>query len=349
MANKFTPNQPERALQRLHGAARQAGLQCLENIWHGWEARYTLLCEQGHQFTRVGSSIVFQSTICQECLRLERLVRLQQAAQAKGGKCLENAYLGAKARHLLECVHGHQWKAEPSRIISTPSWCPHCASIEHGLRLRKQDGLEQLQRIAAEKGGACLSDAYTGGKAYYKFQCAQGHQWDTAGNEVMRGAWCGVCANDAKRQNYLLADGLERLRTAAKNHGGECLSQTYTGGKTKYRFRCSHGHEWESTGHKILRGAWCKQCVYDSKKLGIEVMRQIARDRGGACLSEHYVNSMTKLHWECDRGHRWHAIPGAIRNGHWCRVCAHFNQIRNPKSKARAKYLALPRTDDQSI
>lgn len=338
MPNQPTPHQPEQALQRLHLAARQAGLQCLSEEWSGWQARYTLRCAKGHEFTRVASSLVFHSVLCRDCLQQERLARIQQLALSRGGKCLEAAYLGSEVAHLFECAHGHQWKARPSRMIAQSSWCPHCASKEHGQRMRRQDGLAQLQRIAAEKGGACLSKEYTVGKACYRFECAQGHQWETAGDEVLRGAWCGRCANESRRQKYLLADGLERLKLRARDHGGECLAHAYTGGKSYYPFRCQHGHEWKTTGNRIMRGAWCTQCNHDNKKLGIDVMRQVAHDRGGACLSDHYENSWTKLHWECGRGHRWHAIPAAIRKGHWCPVCGHLNRIRNPRSKARLKY-----------
>lgn len=273
---------------------------------------------------------------------MERLARLQQAAQAKGGQCLESTYLGADVSHRFACAQGHHWKARPSKIFakSNASWCRKCAHAEHAQRMRRQDGLALLQRIATEKGGICLSNAYTTGNAYYGFRCAQGHQWETVGNEVVRGAWCRLCANATKKQSYLLADGLERLQKCAQNKGGECLSQVYLGAKAHYRFRCRDGHEWESTGHRIIRGGWCPPCAHGNKRLGIALMRHIAYERGGACLSEHYQNSWTKLHWECHRGHRWHARPSSIKKGHWCPECSHLEQIRSRKSNARWKYLA---------
>lgn len=264
-------------------------------------------------------------------------MQLQQAAQAQGGQCLESTYLGDMP-HRFVCALGHAWKARPYRIINEHSWCHQCANIANGQRRLQQDGLERLQRLAAEKGGTCLSETYTGGTARYRFICAQGHRWDTEGNNVVRGAWCRECAYDDKREHYRLSDGLERLERAARAKGGVCLAQQYVQSKSFYRFRCQQGHEWEATGHRVLRGAWCPQCVYDRKKLGIEIMHQIAEKQGGRCLSTHYVNSRTKLHWECDRGHRWHAIPAAIRKGHWCPDCARMNQIRNRKSTARMKY-----------
>ena len=39
---------------------------------------------------------------------------------------------------------------------------------------------------------------------------------------------------------------------------------------------------------------------------------RIAQERGGRCVSSVYVNSMTKLTWECAKGHQWEAIPNSI-------------------------------------
>ncbi len=59
----------------------------------------------------------------------------------------------------------------------------------------------------------------------------------------------------------------------------------------------------------------------------IEKMKEIAKERGGECLSKEYINSNTKLKWKCEKGHVWEAIPHSIkgsskRAGTWCPVCA---------------------------
>jgi len=231
-------------------------------------------------------------------------------------------------------------KVTPSHLLNEHRWCPHCAGREHSKRLMRKDGLAALQHMAESRGGRLLSTIYNGMAERYRVQCVHGHQWETEGVEIARGTWCRLCAYEDKRQHYRLADGLERLQDAAIAKKGVCLSGEYTGLKTHYQFRCKHGHEWKSTGHRILRGSWCPTCIRTEKSLGLEIMRKIAQERGGACLSEQYQNAATKLHWECHRGHRWHAVPAAIRRGHWCPECAHMNHISKPNSKARLKYLS---------
>jgi len=51
-------------------------------------------------------------------------------------------------------------------------------------------------------------------------------------------------------------------------------------------------------------------------------MRQLARERGGKCLSAVYINGHTKLRWRCEDGHEWEAEPAAVKYGTWCPTCA---------------------------
>lgn len=52
-------------------------------------------------------------------------------------------------------------------------------------------------------------------------------------------------------------------------------------------------------------------------------MHEVANAKNGKCLSNKYVNSDTKLLWECKVGHRWEASANSIIHGdHWCPECA---------------------------
>jgi hypothetical protein len=52
-------------------------------------------------------------------------------------------------------------------------------------------------------------------------------------------------------------------------------------------------------------------------------MKEIARERGGDCISKRYVNRELPLRWRCARGHEWSVKPhGVVHWGNWCVVCA---------------------------
>lgn len=60
----------------------------------------------------------------------------------------------------------------------------------------------------------------------------------------------------------------------------------------------------------------------------IEEMQELAGKKGGRCISERYVNTGTRLHWQCAKGHEWTAFQGQLRQGLWCSPCAKASQGR---------------------
>lgn len=114
---------------------------------------------------------------------------------------------------------------------------------------------------------------------------------------------------------------IEQLQKIAASKEGQCLSTQYSNDRTKLRWRCKLGHEWNSAPYNIKAGKWCPTCG-GSQRLNIDLMRQLAAEKGGECLSNLYINDRTPLKWKCKEGHTWKAIPNSIRQGSWCRKCA---------------------------
>ncbi|VXB34256.1 conserved hypothetical protein [Burkholderia sp. 8Y] len=93
----------------------------------------------------------------------------------------------------------------------------------------------------------------------------------------------------------------------------------------------------------IKRGAWCPQCAWIERRHTIEEMHAIARERGGRCLSDEYVNGSIKLEWLCKLGHAWHAQPASILAGTWCPACAYLSRCLT--DEARRKYFSVGKND----
>jgi hypothetical protein len=146
-----------------------------------------------------------------------------------------------------------------------------------------------------------------------RWQCAEGHIWKASpgqyrGKYADRDSWCPVC----RRARYTIDD----MRLLAAARGGECLSSVYVDRKTHLRWRCARGHVWEAQPAAIRRrgnhpGTWCPICEDESLKLTLDQMRELARLRGGECLSTSYLNARAPLEWRCSSGHiflRFHPI-----------------------------------------
>lgn len=150
------------------------------------------------------------------------------------------------------------------------------------------------------------------------------HERDARPASIRKGTWCPYCAPAQKLK-------LEGMQQIARERGGECISKTYKNCYTNLVWECARGHRWKASptavkGGSRKRGTWCLKCanlrrVFNSPG-DIEKMRDLARARGGRCLSREYVNSKTHIEWECEQGHRWRAVPRTVSAGSWCPICA---------------------------
>ena len=195
-----------------------------------------------------------------------------------------------------------------------------------------------LHRKALALGITCLDTQWQGFDHSYRFRCSEGHEWVRTQVGSSRGRGCKLCNLAAGNQKKRKQGNLLKLQEIAASRGGVCLSTEYVGANDKYQFRCAAGHVWVTYPSSVVSGSWCKRCHFDSRLLGIEQAHEAAKARGGRCLSENYVASLSKLKWRCHRGHEWQAPLSAIKVGKWCKRCASMDQIRNANSKARRLY-----------
>lgn len=186
------------------------------------------------------------------------LAELRYLARQSGGECLATIYLGVVVKHRFRCHHGHEWEATPANIKSG-TWCPKCKPDRIGVSNRKHT-VEEMQQLAAEKGGRFLSLHFQSVNHKHSWCCASGHQWEAAPNDIQKGTWCPVCAREAMK------DSLENMQAIARSRGGSCLSAHYINQSTRLRWRCRAGHEWQATPSNIKGSrSWCPECAKASR------------------------------------------------------------------------------------
>ena len=121
-------------------------------------------------------------------------------------------------------------------------------------------------------------------------------------------------------------DGLKIAKQIAKRHGGRCLSVKYINMHEKIYWECADKHRWYSSlDHIRGQGTWCPYCA--GKYITIEDCKKIAIKHNGRCLSNKYINSYTKMKWECKFKHTWSAILNNIKQGKWCPKCCHTKKL----------------------
>lgn len=253
----------QRSMQVLLDAVQLQGVSCLSTQWKGEKSVYDFYCGCGHQWQRNAKNAL-RHPGCPACVKRARyqktrltdgLERLQKAAEKKGGRCLNETYLGTGRRHQFICAQEHTWSAMGHEILRD-SWCQRCG-IEQSSRQRLHpEGFERLRALAASHGGICLSDGeYLGVRQHVRFRCKEGHEWETLGRRVIRGTWCPICSIDKRR--LTLADA----QNAASAHGGQCLSMAYENNAAYMEWLCHRGHHWRAPLAVIRAGHWCAQCA----------------------------------------------------------------------------------------
>ena len=373
---------------------------------------------------------------------------MQTWAKKRGGVCVSTVYSDAHTKLRWRCQEGHEWESKPN-YVQQGNWCPQCGGSAPLT-------LGEMQAVARDRGGECLSPRYVNNLIKLKWRCQEGHEWEAASSSVKLGRWCPTCSqghserivrdiceqmfgkpfpkvkpqwlinargnlmeldgccrklslafeyqgiqhyketkfsrrspmrrtltqqkkDDAEKwrlclengvhlieipykvelddvpayifaavkdlsvpvrirrpekikvAQFVLTEQLRAMQALARERGGECLSIAYLGTHAKLRWRCSEGHEWLATSSAIKnRGDWCPFCA-GKAPLTLGQMQVLARTRGGKCLSTKYVNTKTKLRWRCAEGHEWEAAPSSVKNqGTWCPVCARIRQRRTP-------------------
>jgi len=193
---------------------------------------------------------------------LKRIEEMKQLALSRGGSCLSDFYVDNNTKLRWRCSEGHEWESVPGSI-KMGTWCPQCGDARAAKK--RSRSIDDMRQYAASHGGECLSRSYQNSKSRLRWRCVKGHEWVAQANHVVTGHWCPKCGKE--KLACLFALSIEDMKSAAERRGGLCLSENYENQRTRLRWRCALGHEWEATGMSVRNGSWCPVCVGRRPKL----------------------------------------------------------------------------------
>ncbi len=314
-------------IEDMRHLAAERGGKCLSTVYVDKATPLEWMCAQNHVWQTIPHVIVHGSW-CPHCAKTRKLElkNLQAIARARNGRLLSRYYVDAKTPLWWTCAAKHIWRAKAGHVRGTQyhtgSWCRVCAYRARRKRPSHFVTIGEMKGIAVQRGGECISDIYVNSKTKLRFRCAKGHEWMGNPAAVKSGSWCPRCGHQLTEIDEVLAVAMER--------GVKLVSPAseYTSGSSVLLWECTQGHRWKASGTQVKRWRGCSQCL-PNRPGSIEEMREIARARGGECLSKRYVNSTTPLRWRCADGHVWMAAPdrlkahGHAKQGAWCAACYH--------------------------
>jgi len=90
-------------------------------------------------------------------------------AKSRGGECLSKKYINRKEKLRFKCnVCGNVWKTSLASLLNG-AFCPKCG-LEKVLRQTRKT-IGEMQQIATERGGECLSSTYVNSHTKLQWRC----------------------------------------------------------------------------------------------------------------------------------------------------------------------------------
>ena len=172
--------------------------------YRGAHTKTLFQCSEGHTWeARPGN--IMQGKNCPHCdgqFPLSKEIVIERIADR--GLVMLGEYVNSMTKTLFKCNEGHTWEASPGNVIGGTS-CPHCS----GNVLLTTEIVND--RITDR--GLVLLDEYVSNSVKRRFQCSEGHVWETAPANVLSGRGCTVCAERTSDNDvfYLWIAGPQEL------------------------------------------------------------------------------------------------------------------------------------------
>lgn len=166
-------------------------------------------CRAEEHSVRAGN-LTRRQNLCGVCGSYRRYTteRIKDVIAANGGLYLGGEVTRKDSLVTMNCPGcGREATKTAHDVIRRPESCAQCRR-ERGREtvLKTNKNLERAQKVAAERGGKCLTtEPLVSTTDLLRWECAMGHTWEaTLGSIDGQGTWCPVC-NTSRSENLVRA------------------------------------------------------------------------------------------------------------------------------------------------
>lgn len=307
------------SIETLQKKAQSKGGKCLSTKYINKETKYKWMCAKGHVWMAVPS--FYRGSWCKKCSGKEKktLEDMKKIAIKRGGKCLSKKYNNIDDKLKWMCVNKHTWLATPSSV-QQGTWCPNCnfylsealcrTTFEQLFNKKFPKSYPKWLKAPGKLNNLMELDGYNSTlKIAFEYNGEQ-HYKDHFFNKSSKGNLNKQILHDQEKEKLCKKNNVKLFVITYKDDLTK-LSEIIKNKAKKYNLGININFDKEIDFNKV----WLH-------KLNINTMKNLAKEKGGKCLSKKYINSRTKLMWQCSEGHVWMADPTRInRRGHWCAKC----------------------------
>ena len=231
-----------------------------------------------------------------------------------------------------KCDKGHEWQAIIGDRVRGNK-CPYCS----GKKVTLENSLTTNNfKLASEwhpdkNGKLTPNDVTPFSNKKVWWICDKGHEWQASINNRSKNRGCPYCSNKKVcNDNCLMTLNPELSKEWNYDRNGELTPyDVIAGSSKKVWWKCSKGHEWQSTIADRNTGKNCPYCsnryVNDDNclmTLNPELSKEWNYDKNEELTPDDIVaGSGRKVWWKCSKGHEWQANISSRNKGNGCPYC----------------------------
>ena len=243
--------------------------------------------------------------------------------------------VGSGKKVWWKCSKGHEWQATIDRR-SQGKGCPYCSGRN---AIKGKNDLQTVNPALAKEwnydknNGLTPTDVLPSSNKKVWWKCGKGHEWKAMIRSRSDGRGCPYCSgrhavsgiNDLQTVNPALATEWNYERNS-----GLMPMDVLPKSNKKVWWKCSKGHEWQSTVANRNNGNGCPYCLgkyavkgeNDLQTVNPAIAKEWNYEKNDDLKPEEFTaNSNKDVWWKCSKGHVWHASIANRSKGNGCPVC----------------------------
>ena len=243
--------------------------------------------------------------------------------------------VGSGKKVWWKCSKGHEWQATIDRR-SQGKGCPYCSGRN---AIKGKNDLQTVNPALAKEwnydknNGLTPTDVLPSSNKKVWWKCGKGHEWKAMIRSRSDGRGCPYCSgrhavsgiNDLQTVNPALATEWNYERNS-----GLMPMDVLPNSNKKVWWKCSKGHEWQSTVANRNNGNGCPYCLgryavkgeNDLQTVNPALAKEWNYEKNDDLKPEEFTaNSNKDVWWKCSKGHEWHASIANRNKGNGCPVC----------------------------
>lgn len=251
---------------------------------------------------------------------------IKEIAESKGGKLLSTIYVDCEKKLEFIDKDGNLF-TKSGKEIKRKKWSPFETKRVYN---NPEYHLKIIKEIIKKRDGKLISTEYINSITKLEMEDKNGIRFLMSASDLKRNHWSPYESYSVRNPEY----HLNILKKIAESKGGKLISTQYINAHTKLEFEDSQQRRFLMSPTEVKSNRWSgyeSGNVYNNPEYHLNILREIAKNKGGKLISTKYINGITKLEFEDRENNRFFAIPNFIKRGGWSK----FEIVNLSEERAR--------------